>query len=79
MRALARAVRIGHAIYRPHHVCLAGGIGVALTPALPGLRARIDQHLTNIARHGWTLSCGDHAFHAALGAARLSAGPSSYP
>jgi predicted NBD/HSP70 family sugar kinase len=74
LRALARAIRIGQAIYRPHHVCLAGGIGIALKPALPGLRARIDEHLTNIARPGWTLSCGDHEYHAAIGAARLAGG-----
>lgn len=73
LRALARAVRIGHALYRPHHVCLAGAIGNQLRPLLPRLRETIQRHLTRIARPAWTLATGDHDFHAALGAARLAA------
>ena len=35
IRALAKAIRICHAIYRPHHIVLAGGLGIRLgrTPA----------------------------------------------
>jgi predicted NBD/HSP70 family sugar kinase len=72
LRALARAVRIGHAIYRPQHLCIAGGIGIGLKPALAALRALIDEGLTNIARPHWSLSCGDHEYHAANGAARFA-------
>ena len=72
LRALARAVRIAHALYRPHHVCLAGGIGLRLAPALPALRSLIEKDLTRIARPGWTLTTGDTDFHAARGAARLA-------
>jgi predicted NBD/HSP70 family sugar kinase len=72
LRALARAIRICHAIYRPHHIILAGGIGIALKPLIPLLKTKIDTHLTNIARGDWTLTAADHNFHAALGAARLA-------
>ena len=72
LRALARAIRIAHAIYRPHHVCLAGGIGNALGPTLPILQALINKDLTRIARPGWTLTCGNSDYHAALGAAGLA-------
>ncbi len=73
-QALARAIRIAHAIYRPHHVILAGGVGIRLGHALPRLRGLIESRLTNISREGWTLSVGDSDFHAAAGAARLAAG-----
>lgn len=72
-RALVRAVRIAHAIYRPHHVCIAGGTGIRLARLLPDLKNRIDDKLTSVARPGWTLSCGDSDFHAAAGAARIAA------
>jgi predicted NBD/HSP70 family sugar kinase len=75
LRALARAIRICHAIYRPHHIILAGGIGIALKPLIPQLKSMIDRHLTNIARENWTLTPADHDFHAALGAARLAMAP----
>ena len=58
MRALARAIRIAHALYRPHHVCLAGGIGNRMGRLLPDLRHAVEDRLTNIARAGWTLSVG---------------------
>ena len=74
MRALARAVRIGHAMYRPHHVILAGGIGNRLGRLLPDLRRAVDDRLTRIARPDWTLSVGDSDFHAAQGAARAASG-----
>lgn len=68
--ALARAIRIGHAIYRPHHVCLAGGVGNVLAPLLVKLQEAINIHLTCIARPNWTLTSGDTDFHAAIGAAK---------
>jgi glucokinase len=70
VRALARAVRIAHAIYRPNHVVLLGGTGVRLLPSLPAVRTLVDDRLTGLARLGWTLGCGDSDFHAALGVAR---------
>jgi len=71
-RALARTIRICHALYRPHHVCLAGGTGIRLAPLLIPLRAEIESALTTLARPGWTLSCGEDDFHAARGAARAA-------
>jgi predicted NBD/HSP70 family sugar kinase len=72
MRALVRAVRIAHAMFRPHHVFLAGGIGIRLGPMCPALRAAAAHRLTSIARPDWTLSSGDSDFHAAQGVARLA-------
>ena len=72
IRALARAIRIAHAIYRPHHVYLAGGLGIRLAHLLAPLRQRVEAHLTNIARPDWTLATGTHVHHAAVGAARLA-------
>lgn len=74
IRALAKAIRICHAIYRPQHVALIGGIGTRLGPALAGLRWLIDRDLTGLARPGWTLACGDDDFHAARGAAMITGG-----
>jgi predicted NBD/HSP70 family sugar kinase len=73
LRALARAIRICHAMYRPHHIVLAGGLGIRLGGVLGALRQRIEKDLTRVARPGWTLSCGDSDFHAACGAARWAA------
>ncbi len=73
LRALARAVRIAHAVYRPQRIVLLGGIGVRLAPALPVLRGLIRPGLTAMAREGWTIACGRDEFHAARGAARLAA------
>lgn len=72
MKALARAIRIGHAMFRPHHVVLAGGIGTRLKEKLPILRKLVDTNLTSIAREDRTLQCAVNDFHAACGAARLS-------
>jgi predicted NBD/HSP70 family sugar kinase len=72
LRALVRAIRICHAIYRPHHVCLLGGIGTRLTRLLAQIKAAVDTNLTSVARRDWQLTLGDHDFHAALGAARLA-------
>ncbi|MBK7403977.1 MAG: ROK family protein [Phycisphaerales bacterium] len=72
LRALARAVRIGHAIYRPQHIRLAGGIGIRLAPFIAGLRASVEHGLTSLARPGWDLAAGSDEFHAARGAAALA-------
>jgi len=72
IRGLVRAIRICHGIYRPHHVILVGGIGTRLRRLVPDIKRACDTNLTSIARQGWTLSAGDHDFHAALGAARLT-------
>ena len=72
-RALVRAIRIAHAIYRPHHVCIAGGTGIRLARLLPALRQRIAHELTSVARTDWTLTTGTSDFHAAAGAARIAA------
>jgi predicted NBD/HSP70 family sugar kinase len=72
LRALARAIRIAHAIYRPHHVVLLGGVGIRLGASLESLRARVDDHLTSMARDAWTLEVGSTPHHAAIGAALLA-------
>jgi predicted NBD/HSP70 family sugar kinase len=78
VRALARAIRICHAIYRPHHVCLAGGIGIHLGHVLDRLKQMISTNLSSVAREGWTLSVGTSDFHAAVGAARIAAMPAQH-
>ena len=73
LRALARIIRIGHALYRPHHVVLGGGIGIRLAPKLEILKRLVDDQLTSVARPERTLQCAANDFHAACGAARLAA------
>jgi predicted NBD/HSP70 family sugar kinase len=73
MRALVRSVRVAHAMYRPHHVCLAGGIGMRLGRLVPDLRAAVEWQLTRVARPGWTFTTADSDYHAACGAARAAA------
>lgn len=72
LRALARIIRIGHALYRPHHVVLAGGIGTRLASKVDILRKLVDDKLTSVARPERTLQCAANDFHAACGAARLA-------
>lgn len=72
MKALARAIRICHAMFRPHHVVLAGGVGTRLREKLPILTKLVETNLTSIARKDRTLQCALNDFHAACGAARLS-------
>jgi predicted NBD/HSP70 family sugar kinase len=72
LRALVRAIRIAHAIYRPHHVILCGGIGIRLRRLMPTLRSMIEIGLTSLARPDWTFETGNHDFHAALGAAMVA-------
>jgi glucokinase len=75
LRALARAIRIAHAMYRPHHVFLAGGIGIRLGPFVRDLHRLVAHRLTGISHADATLSLGDSDFHAARGAARLALKP----
>ena len=70
--ALVRAIRICHAIYRPDHICLCGGIGIRLRHLLPVLRTKIEDRLTSVARQEWMFTTGEDDFHAARGAAALS-------
>jgi predicted NBD/HSP70 family sugar kinase len=72
IRALVRAIRIVHAIYRPRHVVLAGGVGLGLRRLLPEIQSSVNARLTSIARDGWALTAADHEFHAACGAAALA-------
>jgi len=74
IRALVRAIRIAHALYRPQHVFLAGGIGIRLGRLCGPIRDAVSHQLTAIARPDWTLATGDSDFHAAQGAARLAVG-----
>jgi predicted NBD/HSP70 family sugar kinase len=73
MLALVRALRIAHAIYRPMHFCLCGGIGIRLKHLLPTLKSMIDRNLTSVARGDYSFTCGDDDFHSARGAAVLAA------
>lgn len=72
-RALVRLLRITHAIYRPQHIALLGGVGLMLAPVLGPVRQAVAQSLTTLARPGWTLAPARNAYHAALGAARVGA------
>jgi predicted NBD/HSP70 family sugar kinase len=72
-RALVRILRICHAIYRPLHVCLAGGTGIRLGHLLDPLKRATEVELTMIARKDWKLFVADSDYHAAAGAARIAA------
>lgn len=72
IKALVRAIRICHAIYRPHHVFLTGGVGTRMKHLIDPIKRAVDTNLTSIARKDWTLAAGEHDFHAATGAARLA-------
>lgn len=76
LRALARAIRIAHAIYKPQHVALLGGIGVGLGVAghAEYLHGEISRGLTSVALPGWTLECATTDMHAARGAGLCAAG-----
>jgi glucokinase len=75
LRALVKALKIAHAMYRPQHIALLGGVGVAIG-SVPGLLQALREHtadgLTSLSREGWTLSAATSPFHAAQGAARLA-------
>jgi glucokinase len=70
LAAVARTIRIVHAIYRPATVLLLGGIGRRIDLGI--LRPAIDEHLTRVALSGWRLVSGDDDHHAARGAARAA-------
>jgi len=72
IRALVRILRIAHAIYRPQHICLAGGIGIRLAHLMDAIHAGVSHRLTSIARPRWTLTRGDSDHQAAIGAAKLA-------
>lgn len=71
LAALSRALRIAHALYRPNHIRLLGGLGIRLNVALPHIRHQVTHNLTSLARPKWTLQLGHDDFHAAAGVATL--------
>ena len=73
LAALVRAIRIAHAIYRPRRIALLGGVGLALRPIAPDIRAAAADALTSLAHEDWTLEIGDDDLHAARGAAWIAA------
>lgn len=74
IRALVRAIRIAHAIYRPNHVALLGGVGLELGrgAAAGYLRDLVANDLTKLARPEWTLQFARSTHHAASGAAQIA-------
>jgi len=72
LKALARAIRICHAIYCPDHVALTGGLGNRMNHLLPAIRTLVETNLTSIAKKNWTLLTGNDDFHAAKGAAKFA-------
>jgi predicted NBD/HSP70 family sugar kinase len=79
IKALARAIRICHAIYCPHHVALTGGVGIRMKHLVPLIRALVEKDLTRIARPGWTLLTGEDDFHAARGVGKMAAAAAGGP
>ena len=73
IRALVRLLRVSHALYRPNHIALLGGVGLRLTHLRDAIIERTNHRLTSLAREGWTLDFADDDHHAADGAARLAA------
>jgi predicted NBD/HSP70 family sugar kinase len=72
IHALVRALRVCHAIYRPQHIYLCGGVGIRLHHLLPVIREKTELRLTSLSRPSWTLDCGTDNYHAARGAAQLA-------
>ncbi len=72
VRALVRALRIAHALYRPHEVALLGGVALGIAQLKHDMASLVADGLTNLARPGWHLWIADHEHHAACGAARLA-------
>ncbi|MFG0305389.1 MAG: ROK family protein [Phycisphaerales bacterium JB040] len=68
LRALARAIRIAHALYTPDEVRLLGGVGVLLSERLDTIAGLVNRDLTGVANAGWTLHAGDDPYYAAVGA-----------
>ena len=73
LQALARTIRVCHAIYVPQHFALVGGIGIRMAHLVPTIKRMVDKDLTNLADRDWTLRCGVDDFHAATGVARYAA------
>lgn len=73
IRALARALRICHAIHKPGEIRLLGGVGALFEPVLPMLFAITSDALTAVARLGWTLTAMNDVHLAAAGVARYAA------
>src|SRR5207247_8772423 len=48
IRALVRAIRICHAIYRPHHVLIVGGAGIRIARLMPEIKRAVDTNLTSV-------------------------------
>lgn len=72
LRALARSLRIAHAIYRPDTIALLGYVGMQFKECRAHLEAEIRDGLTTVAKPDWVLDFGISPFHAAIGAARLA-------
>lgn len=72
IQALVRAIRICHAIYRPGHIILLGGVGIRMKGLVDSIKSMVNRNLTQVADRDWTLRTGEHDFHAAIGAARLA-------
>jgi predicted NBD/HSP70 family sugar kinase len=73
LRALARALRVCHAIHKPDEIRLLGGVGALFEPVLPLLHDVTSEGLTAVARPGWTLTTMDDLHLAATGVARYAA------
>jgi glucokinase len=71
--ALARAIRIGHAMFAPDQIVLLGGIGTALKPRIDDVERLVREDLTSVAAAGWSLKVGDPGHYGAVGAVRLGA------
>lgn len=72
VRALVRALRICHAIYKPDAVLLLGGLGALFGPLVGLIRGLVADGLTRVARPDWTLETMDDPFLAAKGVARAA-------
>jgi predicted NBD/HSP70 family sugar kinase len=72
LRALARGIRIAHAIYRPDTVALLGYVGMLFESRRETIEALVRDRLTSVAKPDWKLMFGTSPFHAAIGAARLA-------
>lgn len=72
LRALARAIRIAHAIYTPSDVRLLGGLGGMLASKVGLITDLVNRDLTRVADAAWSLTAMDDPFYAASGAASFA-------
>ncbi|GAB5495433.1 MAG: ROK family protein [Phycisphaerales bacterium] len=70
LRALARAVRIIHAMCRPDVIVLVGGLGIRLRDTR--LAELVEDQLTSLAKPGSQIVFGADDYHAARGAAMVA-------